>query len=131
MFDYLSQAQGLRAAEQPFVLATVVQAHAPTSAKAGAKAMNDLKAAAAAELDKQKAAAEAKLKAEAEARLKAETDKLAALLTQIERLPETKEFYERLGAEVMNGGADEMRKFQAAEIALWKRIAVKAKVEQE
>lgn len=62
---------------------------------------------------------------------KAETDKLAALLTQIERLPETKEFYERLGAEVMNGGADEMRKFQAAEIALWKRIAIKAKVEQE
>ena len=62
---------------------------------------------------------------------KAETDKLAALLTQIERLPETREFYERLGAEVMNGGADEMRKFQAAEIALWKRIAIKAKVEQE
>jgi tripartite-type tricarboxylate transporter receptor subunit TctC len=62
---------------------------------------------------------------------KAETDKLAALLSQIERLPETKEFYERLGAEVMNGGADEMRKFQAAEIALWKRIAIKAKVEQE
>lgn len=62
---------------------------------------------------------------------KAETDKLAALLSQIERLPETKEFYERLGAEVMNGGADEMSKFQAAEIALWKRIALKAKVEQE
>ncbi len=62
---------------------------------------------------------------------KAETEKLAALLTQIERLPETREFYERLGAEVMNGGADEMRKFQAAEIELWKRIAVKAKVEQE
>lgn len=62
---------------------------------------------------------------------KAETDKLAALLSQIERLPETREFYERLGAEVMNGGADEMRKFQAAEIELWKRIAVKAKVDQE
>lgn len=62
---------------------------------------------------------------------KAETDKLAALLSQIERMPETREFYERLGAEVMNGGADEMRKFQAAEIELWKRIAVKAKVEQE
>lgn len=61
----------------------------------------------------------------------AETDKLSKLLAQIERLPETKEFYERLGAETMNGGADEMRKFQAAEIALWKRIAVKAKVEQE
>ena len=62
---------------------------------------------------------------------KVETDKLSALLTQIERQPETKEFYERLGAETMNGGADEMRKFQAGEIELWKRIAVKAKVEQE
>ncbi|MGH6626981.1 MAG: Bug family tripartite tricarboxylate transporter substrate binding protein [Burkholderiaceae bacterium] len=62
---------------------------------------------------------------------KAETDKLANLLSQIERMPETREFYERLGAEVMNGGAEEMRKFQAAEIELWKRIAVKAKVEQE
>ena len=62
---------------------------------------------------------------------KAETEKLAALLAQIERLPETKEFYERLGAETMTGGADEMRKFQTSEIALWKRIAIKAKVEQE
>lgn len=39
MFDYLSQAQALRIAERPFVLATVVRAHAPTSAKAGAKAI--------------------------------------------------------------------------------------------
>jgi len=62
---------------------------------------------------------------------KAETNKLANLLSQIERMPETREFYERLGAEVMNGGAEEIRKFQAAEIELWKRIAVKAKVEQE
>jgi len=62
---------------------------------------------------------------------KAETEKLAALLAQIERMPETKEFYERLGAETMTGGADEMRKFQTSEIALWKRIAIKAKVEQE
>ena len=61
----------------------------------------------------------------------AQTSKLAALMAQIERMPETKEFYERLGAETMNGGADEMRQFQADEIALWKRIAVKAKVEQE
>ncbi len=60
---------------------------------------------------------------------KAETDKLAALLAQIERLPETREFYDKQGAETMQGGADEMRRFQAAEIALWKRIAVKAKVE--
>ena len=62
---------------------------------------------------------------------KAETEKLAALLAQIERMPETKEFYERLGAETMTGGADEMRKFQTSESALWKRIAIKAKVEQE
>lgn len=62
---------------------------------------------------------------------KAEADKLAALLTQIENLPETKAFYERLGAEVMNGGPDEMRAFQAAEIKLWKSIAAKAKVEQQ
>lgn len=62
---------------------------------------------------------------------KAEADKLAALLGQIERLPETKAFYEALGAETMNGGADEMRKFQAAEIEQWKRLAVKANVQQE
>lgn len=62
---------------------------------------------------------------------KAETDKLAAWLTGIERLPETREFYERLGAETMRVGPDEMRAFQAAEIELWKRIAVKAKVEQQ
>jgi tripartite-type tricarboxylate transporter receptor subunit TctC len=58
-------------------------------------------------------------------------DKLSALLAQIERLPETREFYEKLGAETMQGGAEEMRAFQASEIELWKRIAVKAKVEQE
>lgn len=62
---------------------------------------------------------------------KAETDKLANLMTAIERLPETREFYERIGAEVMNGGPEEMRNFQAAEIQLWKRIAIKAKVEQQ
>ena len=62
---------------------------------------------------------------------KAETDKLAALLTKIEQQPETREFYERIGAEVMHGGPDEMRAFQGAEIQLWKRIAVKANVEQQ
>ncbi len=62
---------------------------------------------------------------------KAETDKLAVLLTKIETLPETREFYERIGAEVMRGGPEEMRAFQAAEIQLWKRIAVKANVEQQ
>ena len=58
-------------------------------------------------------------------------DKLAELLTKIETLPETREFYEKIGAEVMHGGPEEMRNFQNAEIQLWKRIAVKAKVEQQ
>lgn len=62
---------------------------------------------------------------------KAETEKLAALMTKIENLPETREFYERIGGEVMRGGPEEMRAFQNAEIDLWKRIAVKAKIEQQ
>lgn len=37
--DYLARAHALASAGQPFVLATVVRAHAPTSAKAGAKAI--------------------------------------------------------------------------------------------
>ena len=60
---------------------------------------------------------------------KAEADKLAELLTRIERLPETRAFYERIGAEVMQGGPQEMREFQATEIRLWRRIAAQAKVE--
>lgn len=59
------------------------------------------------------------------------TDKLAELMTRIEQMPQTREFYERIGAEVMRGGPEEMRAFQNAEIQLWKRIAVKAKVEQQ
>jgi tripartite-type tricarboxylate transporter receptor subunit TctC len=60
---------------------------------------------------------------------RAETDKLAALMSKIEALPETREFYDRLGAEVMQSGPEEMRTFQNAEIQLWKRIATKARVE--
>ncbi|MFD0666218.1 Bug family tripartite tricarboxylate transporter substrate binding protein [Ramlibacter sp. MAHUQ-53] len=62
---------------------------------------------------------------------KAEAEKMASLLTAIARQPETREFYEKLGAEVMVGGPEEMRQFQAAEIRLWKRIATQAKVEQQ
>ncbi|MCC2673155.1 MAG: transporter substrate-binding protein [Ramlibacter sp.] len=62
---------------------------------------------------------------------RAEAAKLANLLAQIERMPETREFYEKLGAETMNGGAEEMRQFQAQEIAQWKRLATKAGVQQE
>jgi tripartite-type tricarboxylate transporter receptor subunit TctC len=59
----------------------------------------------------------------------AETAKLASLLTQIANLPETKAFYARIGASVMTGGPEEMRKFQNKEVLLWKRIATQAKVE--
>jgi tripartite-type tricarboxylate transporter receptor subunit TctC len=62
---------------------------------------------------------------------KAETAKLAELMTKIETMPETRAFYERLGAEVMHGGPEEMRAFQSADIQLWKRIQVKANVEQQ
>jgi tripartite-type tricarboxylate transporter receptor subunit TctC len=62
---------------------------------------------------------------------RAETEKLANLMTAIERLPETREFYERIGAEVMSGGPEEMRNFQTAEIQRWKHIAANAKVEQQ
>jgi tripartite-type tricarboxylate transporter receptor subunit TctC len=60
---------------------------------------------------------------------KEETERLAALFTRIANLSETREFYERIGAEVMRGGPQEMRSFQNDEIRLWKRIAAQAKVE--
>lgn len=60
---------------------------------------------------------------------KAETEKLAELMSRIERMPETRAFYERIGAEVMQGGPQEMRAYQQQEIKLWKRIANQAKVE--
>lgn len=60
---------------------------------------------------------------------KMETEKLAELMSRIERMPETRAFYERIGAEVMQGGPQELREFQAQEIRLWKRIATQAKVE--
>lgn len=60
---------------------------------------------------------------------KPETAKLEAIFTQIERMPETREFFERQGGEVMSGGQEEMRSFQTKEIRLWKEIVKKAKVE--
>lgn len=60
---------------------------------------------------------------------KPQADKLAEIFTQIERMPETREFLERQGAEVMSGGPVELRNFQAKEIALWKEIVKKAHVE--
>ena len=43
--------------------------------------------------------------------------------------PETQQFYANLGATAMSGGPEQMRNFQADEIALWKRIAMQAKIE--
>lgn len=62
---------------------------------------------------------------------KPEYEKLVGVLSKIVALPETKDFYEKLGAEVMKPGPDVMRNFQASEIVQWKRIVTKAKVEQQ
>ncbi len=56
------------------------------------------------------------------------TKKLADLFVQIAQMDETREFFERLGASTVTDGPDALRKFQADEIALWKRIAEQAKV---
>jgi len=58
----------------------------------------------------------------------AETARLAELFTAISKMDETRAFYERLGAIPMTGGPAQMHEFQKNEIALWKRIIVKAKV---
>ncbi|MBO9328272.1 ABC transporter substrate-binding protein [Achromobacter pulmonis] len=60
-----------------------------------------------------------------------QTARLAELFTQISKMDETRRFYERLGATPMTGGPQQMRTFQENEIALWKRIVVKAKVPQQ
>ena len=57
------------------------------------------------------------------------TAKLADWFTHIANQPETQQFYTHLGATAMSGGAQQMRQFQADEIALWKRIATQAKME--
>jgi tripartite-type tricarboxylate transporter receptor subunit TctC len=59
----------------------------------------------------------------------AEAAQLAKLFSQIKRMPETQEFYARLGADATEGGAPEMQSFQKEDIERWKRIAAKAKIE--
>lgn len=61
----------------------------------------------------------------------AETAKLAELMTKIANMPETREFYARIGASVMTGGPREMAAFQKSEVDLWKRIVKQAGVEQQ
>ena len=58
----------------------------------------------------------------------ADTAKLAEHFTAISKMDETRQFYERLGATPMTGGPAQMHEFQKNEIALWKRIVVRAKV---
>ncbi len=62
---------------------------------------------------------------------KKETATLSALLTKIENMPETKEFYEKMGAEVMRGGTQEMESFQKAEIEQWRHVVELAKIEKQ
>ncbi|ARU05344.1 ABC transporter substrate-binding protein [Comamonas serinivorans] len=59
----------------------------------------------------------------------AETKVMADLMTKIVQLPETKAFYEKLGAEAAKGGPAEFAAFQLKEIEQWKRIAKIAGVE--
>jgi len=61
----------------------------------------------------------------------AETAVLAGYMTKIAELPETKAFYENMGAETMKGGPIEMAAFQKSEINLWKRVATTAKIEKQ
>lgn len=61
----------------------------------------------------------------------AETARLAELFTQISKMPDTRAFYERLGATPMTGGPTQMHEFQKNEIALWQRIVKKAGVPQQ
>lgn len=58
------------------------------------------------------------------------TEKLAEWFVTVARMPETKEFFGKLNAEVSTGGAKEMRDFQLQEIETWKRIVSTAKIEQ-
>ena len=60
-----------------------------------------------------------------------QTERLAELFTSISKMPETRAFYERLGATPMTGGPSQMREFQQKEIALWQRIVKKANVPQQ
>ena len=58
------------------------------------------------------------------------TEKLAEWFVAVAKMPETKEFFGKLSAEVATGGVKEMRDFQLQEIETWKRIVTNAKIEQ-
>ncbi len=56
---------------------------------------------------------------------------LAGWFSRIVDMPQTREFYARLGAETMAAGPEAMRTFQADDIALWQRIVASAGVPRQ
>jgi tripartite-type tricarboxylate transporter receptor subunit TctC len=56
--------------------------------------------------------------------------KLEEWFVTVAKMPETREFFSKLNAEVATGGAKEMRDFQLQEVETWKRIVTTAKIEQ-
>jgi tripartite-type tricarboxylate transporter receptor subunit TctC len=58
-------------------------------------------------------------------------DRLAAWMGQVAERPQTREFLERIGMEVMPIGPDAFRKFQQDNITLWKRVAKSANIEPQ
>ena len=61
---------------------------------------------------------------------KAVADKLAEYFVTVAKMPETREFFGKLNAELSTGGAEELRDFQLREIETWKRIVSNSKIEQ-
>lgn len=62
---------------------------------------------------------------------KAAAAKLEELFKKILAMPETHQFYERIGGEITAGGGAELKKFQTDELALWKRVATTARIEPQ
>ena len=55
-------------------------------------------------------------------------EKLTALMSEIAQRPQTKDFLEKTGMEVLPVGPEAFRKFQLDNIALWKRVAKSANI---
>jgi tripartite-type tricarboxylate transporter receptor subunit TctC len=58
-------------------------------------------------------------------------DRLTAWMGQIAERPQTREFLEKTGMEVMPVGPDAFRKFQQENIVLWKKVAKSANIEPQ
>ena len=58
-------------------------------------------------------------------------DRLSQLFARIVGSPESREYYAAQNAEPMTLAADELRKFQAKEVELWKRVGAAAKIEPQ